>query len=388
MPVHFEAVDSYDIPRMERAFEAILDSLKFDMKGRRTAFLKPNIVRPAKPDSAVVTHPRLAEAVINVLRRRGVADIAVGEASSVGVDVEESFDVSGYRALARRLGVTLLNLNDVERREMPWLYGRLRLPRVAVESDLYINMAKMKTHFHTTVTLGVKNQKGLLLPEDKQFDHLEVRLHPALAEYARLARPHLTLVDGIIGMEGEGPTKGRPKATGVLAAGDDIYETDFACARFMGVDPTKVAHLMYAVERGLLALPGGSAEALPVTGEAFAARRATFELPGHEPKKILNFYGWKNHRACAECEHAVEHAYQLAAKNPRYWFTFFPKLAYLMMFDRVDLLRGREAEVPKGHGRLLLVGDCTRQLAEEYGVDYVKGCVPQPKDVIRRVLEM
>ncbi len=388
MPVHFESVDRYHVPEIEAAFERSLDTLQFDLGGRRTAFLKPNIVRPAKPDSAVVTHPRVAEAVINVLRRRGVEDIRVGEASSVGVDVEHAFDVSGYRALAHRLGVPLLNLNDVERREVRWMYGRLRLPRVALDADLYINMAKLKTHFHTTVTLGVKNQKGLLLPEDKQFDHLEVRLHPALAEYARLARPHLTLVDGIMAMEGEGPTKGKPKKAGVLACGDDIYETDFACARFMGVDPTRVTHLAYAVERGLIELPGGDAAALPVTGEAFEARRSTFELPGNEPKKIMNFYGWKNHRACAECEHAVEHAYMLAIRNPRYWFTFIPKLAYLMLFDRVDLLRGREARIPEKHGRLLLVGDCTRRLAEEYGVGYVKGCVPKPEDVIRRVMQL
>jgi uncharacterized protein (DUF362 family) len=388
VPVHFEAVDRYEVDKIEAAFERALEAIRFDLSGRRTAFLKPNIVRPAKPESAVVTHPRLTEAVINVLRRRGVADIRVGEASSVGVDVERAFDVSGYRAMARRKGVALLNLNDVERKEVRWMFGRLRLPRVALESDLYINMAKLKTHFHTTVTLGVKNQKGLLLPEDKQFDHLEVRLHPALAEYARLARPHLTIVDGVVGMEGEGPTKGRPKSSGVFACGDDIYETDFACARFMGVDPTRVAHLAYAVERGLISLPGGDAAALPVTGEAFESRRSTFELPKDEPKKIFNFYGWKNHRACAECEHAVEHAYQLAARHPKYWFTFFPKLAYLMLFDRVDLLRGREAKVPEGHGRLLLVGDCTRRLAQEYGVDYVKGCVPRPEDVIRRVVEM
>ncbi|HET9482231.1 MAG TPA: DUF362 domain-containing protein [Candidatus Polarisedimenticolia bacterium] len=388
MPVHFESVGAYRVDAIESAVERSLDRLGVELSGRRSAFLKPNIVRPAKPSSAVVTHPAVTEAVIRVLRRRGLTDIRVGEASSVGVDVEHAFDVSGYRAMAQRLGVPLLNLNDVERRELKWMFGRLRLPRVALDSDLYINLPKMKTHFHTTVTLGVKNQKGLLLPEDKQFDHLEVRLHPALAEYARLARPHLTIIDGIVGMEGEGPTKGVPKETGVLAIGDDIYETDFACARFMGVDPTKVAHLAYAVERGLLSLPGGDAAALPVTGEAFEARRSTFDLPKDEPKKIMNFYGWMNHRACAECEHAVEHAFQLAARNPRYWFNFVPKMAWLMMFDRVDLLRGREAKVPQGHGKLLLVGDCTQRLASEYGVDYVKGCVPKPEDVIRRVLEM
>src|SRR5262245_57149903 len=223
MPVHFEGVDDYQVREIESAFERSLESLRFDLAGRRSAFLKPNIVRPAKPDTAMVTHPRVVEAVINVLRRRGVTDIRVGEASSVGVDVERAFDVSGFRAMSRRLGVPLLNLNDVERREMRWMFGRLRLPAVALESDLYINMAKLKTHFHTTVTLGVKNQKGLLLPEDKQFDHLEVRLHPALAEYARLARPHLTVVDGIVGMEGDGPTQGTPKKSGIFACGDDIY---------------------------------------------------------------------------------------------------------------------------------------------------------------------
>jgi uncharacterized protein (DUF362 family) len=382
MSVYFGAVERYDVAAIEKVLDAALGALGKPPAGARSAFLKPNIVRPGKPDTAMITHPAVVEALVNVLRRRGVNEIAVGEASSVGVNVEESFRVSGYASLCRRLRVPLLNLNEVERRELRWIYGRLRLPRVALESDLYINCAKMKTHFHTTVTLGVKNQKGLLLPEDKQFDHLEVRLHPALAEYARLARPHLTLVDGIVGMEGEGPTKGKPKPCGVLALGSDIYETDFACARFMGVDPMQVRHLAYAVERGHF---GGSHE---VIGEAYEARKTTFELPVHEPKKIFNFYGWKNHRACAECEHAVEHAFQLAARNPRYWFTFVPKMARLMLFDRVDLIRGRDAQVPRGHGKLLLVGDCTERLGQEYGVEHVRGCVPKPEDVIKHVMRM
>ena len=382
MSVHFEAVDRYDVGAIESALETALESLRFDLGGARTAFLKPNIVRPGSPATAMVTHPAVVEAAVNVLRRHGVSAIAVGEASSVGVDVEKAFRVSGYQALCRRLGVPLLNLNEVERREVRWIYGRLRLPRVALDADLYVNCAKMKTHFHTTVTLGVKNQKGLLLPEDKQFDHLEVRLHPALAEYARLARPHLTLVDGVVGMEGEGPTKGIPKKAGVIVLGTDIYETDFACASFMGVDPMGVRHLAYAVERGHF---HGRPEIL---GAAFEARKTTFELPRDEPKKILNLYGWKNHRACAECEHAVEHAFHLAARNPKYWFTFVPKMARLMLFERVDLLRGRDARVPRDHGRLLLVGDCTERLALEYGVPHVRGCVPRPEDVIRRVLEM
>jgi uncharacterized protein (DUF362 family) len=382
MSVHFEAVDRYRVDEIETGLERSLSALNYDLQGARTAFLKPNIVRPGAPSTAMVTHPAVVEALIKVLRRRGVTEIAVGEASSVGVNVEEAFRASGYRQMCARLGVPLLNLNEVERRELKWMYGRLRLPKVALDADLYINCAKMKTHFHTTVTLGVKNQKGLLLPEDKQFDHLEVRLHPALSEYARLASPHLTLVDGIVGMDGEGPTKGNPKKSGVLALGTNIYETDYACARFMGQDPVKIRHLAYAMERGHFNDPR------EVTGEAFESRRMRFELPSSEPKKLLNFYGWKNHRACAECEHVVEHAFKLGISSPRYWFTFLPKVARLMLFDRIDLLRGREARIPEGHGHLLMVGDCTEQLAAEYGVPHVPGCVPKPADVIRRIVDM
>lgn len=382
MSVRFEAVDEYRVEAIESALESAAEAVEAPVDGARSAFLKPNIVRPGKPETAMVTHPAVVEGMIRVLRRHGVTDIAVGEASSIGVDVEEAFRVSGYSALCRRLGVPLLNLNEVERREVRWMYGRLRLPRVALDSDLYINCAKMKTHFHTTVTLGAKNQKGLLLPEDKQFDHLEVRLHPALSEYARLARPHLTLVDGIVGMEGEGPTKGSPKKSGVLVLGSDIYETDFACTRFMGLDPMKIRHLAYAVERGHFS---GEPE---ISGEAFEARRSVWELPETGAKKLLGFYGWKNDRACAECEHVVEHAFALAIKNPRYWFTFIPKVARLMLFDRIDLLRGRDARVPEKHGNLLMVGDCTEKLALEYGVPHVPGCVPRPEAVIRRIVEM
>lgn len=382
MSVHFEAVDRYRVGAIEEALERSLDALDRDPSGARTAFLKPNIVRPGDPSTAMVTHPAVVEAMIRVLRRRGVSEITVGEASSIGVDVESAFRRSGYRAMCRRIGVPLLNLNEVERRDLRWMYGRIRLPKVALDADLYVNCAKMKTHFHTTVTLGAKNQKGLLLPEDKQFDHLEVRLHPALSEYARLVRPHLTLVDGIVGMDGEGPTKGSPKRVGVVAMGTDIYETDFACTRFMGVDPANVRHLAYAVERGHF-------DGRPrITGSAFEARRTRFELPDSKPNKLLNFYGWKNHRACAECEHVVEHAFSLAIANPRYWFTFIPKVAKLMLFGRIDLLRGRDAQVPRDHGELLLVGDCTERLALEYGVPHVRGCVPRPEDVLRRIMEM
>jgi hypothetical protein len=150
----------------------------------------------------------------------------------------------------------------------------------------------------------------------------------------------------------------------------------------MGQEPTAIRHLAYALERGHFTDPQ------IVTGEAYHSRRTEFELPDHAPKKLLNFYGHKNHRACAECEHVVEHAFKLGVSNPKYWFTFLPKIARLMLFDRIDLLRGRDAKIPTDHGHLLMVGDCTERLAMEYGVPHVPGCVPRPADVIKRIMEM
>ena len=382
MPAVFDEIHEYKAEQIRASVSRSVRRLGLDLRTKKSAFIKVNLVRPAGPESCIVTHPAVVEGLILSLRDHGVTDITIAEGSAAGVDTDAAFRRSGYQALARRMGVALSDLNKAHRCSRPWDHGILELPLQSFQSDLYINVPKMKTHFHTGVTLSIKNQQGLLTREAKKATHREYDLCPGLVSIAKVIRPHLIIVDGIDGMEGEGPTKGTRKHTGVLVYGDDMLETDIACCQFMGVSPFEIRHIKYAAEQGL-----GRVEP-EIVGDAFASRRTSFIMPTPLPKQILNFYSWKNYRACAEDEHSFEEAIHLALITPRYWFTFFPKFFYFTLMGRFHLLRGRNARFPDAPGRVLCIGDCCRGIAEDRGACFVPGCPPKPEDIIKAISRM
>ncbi|UCE72864.1 MAG: DUF362 domain-containing protein [Methanomassiliicoccales archaeon] len=382
MTVFFDEVAGYHRPSIQDSILRAFRELGIDVNGKKSAFIKPNIVRPAKPNSCVVTHPLVVEALVNVLRNFGVNQITIGDGPAAGVDVNAAFKESGYLALAEKMRVRLLNINEAETVKEEWPYGLIELPLEVIRSDLYINVAKMKTHFHTGVTLSIKNQQGLLTPQAKKANHRDYDLHESLLSIAKVVHPTLIIIDAIHSMEGEGPTKGRKKHAKVIVYGEDMFETDIACCYFMGVPLSQIKYLSYAIEGGL-----GSSEP-EIRGKAFTTHRTLFEMPSPRPKQILNFYSWKNYRACAEDEHSFEEAIHLALIKPKYWFTFFPKFLYFVLFKRFDLLRGKEARIPQDAGRILCIGDCCRDVASENGAHFVPGCPPKPEDILKTIARM
>jgi len=382
MTVFFDEVTRYDRSLIQESILRAFHELRVDLNGVRSAFIKVNVVRPAKPDSCVVTHPVVAEALIHVLRGLGLTEITVGDGPAAGVDGREAFKKSGYSDLCRKMKVRLVNLNEARCIKKEWDHGLLELPEEVLNSDFYINAAKMKTHFHTGVTLSIKNQQGLLTPQAKKANHREYDLHHALLSIAKAIQPDFIMVDAVESMEGEGPTKGKMKSTQVMVYGKDLFETDMACCQFMGVSPAQVPHLEHALQQGLCTSEP------EITGEAFAGHRSVFEMPSPKPKQILNFYSWKNYRACAEDEHSFEKAVHLALVNPKYWFTFFPKFIYFILFKKFHLLRGKKAEVPHDAGRILCIGNCCRDVARENKTDFVPGCPPEPEDILKAVSRM
>jgi len=379
--VFFDKVIKYARGPLEASITRAFEELRVDLRGKASAFIKVNVVRPAKPSSAVVTHPAVVEALIGVLRAGGIREITIGEGPAVGVDVARAFARSGYSALARKMNVRLLDLHKSERVKKDWAYGVLELPSDVLSSDLYVNAAKMKTHYHTGVTLSIKSQQGLLTPQAKKANHRDRDLHRSLMEIARVIKPHLVIIDGVESMEGEGPTEGRKKKTGVMVYGDDPFETDIACCRFMGIDPMGIPHLKCAIEKGLA---GNEPE---IRGSAYRSG-TPFTMPSPKPKRILNFYSWKNYRACAEDDHCFEEAIHYALVRPRYWLTFFPKFLSFVLLGKFHLLRGKEAPVPEMTGRLLCIGDCCRDVADKAGASFVPGCPPRPEDILKTVSRM
>ncbi len=371
MAVFLSEVARYDVPRLEAEIERGLDALGLDMSGRSTALLKPNIVMAARPKTAIVTNPAVVEATVNVLRRRGFTEIAIADGPGVGLDVDDVFRVSGYRELSDRLGVELINFNTVERREREWKYGKIGVPAVLEDADLYVNMPKLKTHGYTTVTLSIKNHKGMLCESDKKLDH-HLGLHQPLVEQAKLRPPDLIVLDGVVGVEGDGPLNGRPIHSHILAMGTNMLEVDATAARQAGFDPTKIKHLAIALEEGLGTMDPEVIGAAPVV---------RFEPANEEFGRVMNIYSWRDCTACSMCIDSFSAGVKLAAHDPKYWFTLVPRLAFWGLVGSLHIVQGREAKLPRVPGRVICLGRCTAGLAEREGLLHIPGCPPSARDV-------
>ena len=326
-------------------------------------FIKPNIAYSASPKSGIITHPIIVESLIIYLQEYA-DEIIIGEGSAVGHNTDLVFKNTGYSNLAEKYDIKLVDLNKSERVKKKWQYGELRLPKL-LETHEYINVPTMKTHSLTTVTLGLKNQKGLLLPKDKKQSHI-LGLHGPIKALAKIVKPDLTLVDGIICAEGNVfLLRKRPKKMNLIIAGQDIVEVDNVCTDIMGFDVDNIQHIP-------------TIRSIDVKGIPISAVRTKFR-PIAKVRSILNTT--VRLEGCSGCSICVDQAFQVLPRSP------ITALSFMLysVFGRLDFISGTDTPIPADHGKLIFVGDCSAKLAKKYGVDYIKGCPPKPEDVLTAI---
>ncbi len=377
MTVRIVKAPSYDVKALAGQLSGALSDLGITVEGVKTAVLKPNIVIAAKPGSAMITHPAVVEALVDVLRERGIPDIIIAEGPGLGADEERFFELSGYRALAEKKQVRLVNLNRAERTRVQWRYGTVGIPRIVLDAGLYINLPKMKTHGQTMVTLSLKNQKGLLSLAGKKSFH-KLGLHEPLVELAKVVSPRLVIIDAIEGMEGEGPLNGKRKRVGALVIGTNQLEADIVSCGIMGIDHTRVDHLAYGIRERI-----GPEVPVVIGTPSIADVRTPFLGANQRYGKFLNIYSWRDPHACSMCIDSFSLAVKYAVRNPRYWFTFLPKFAYYALFGRLNIIQGKETRIPDAGGEVICLGDCTKELAEREGLRHIEGCPPDQETILR-----
>ncbi|MHB1007206.1 MAG: DUF362 domain-containing protein [Chloroflexota bacterium] len=189
--------------------------------------MKPNFGVPRSADTAVVTDPELVFALVDLLLDAG-AKVAIGESCVTGFGLAEIWKVLDIPERARARGVDLVDLcqdTPVEVRVRdPLVVPSLRIARRALEADLIANVPKLKTHVETTVTIALKNLKGVLTGNEKARLHqldtpVKAALEAAVVDLNTALPPTLNVVDGVLTMEGGGPLEGTPLSFGVLVAG-------------------------------------------------------------------------------------------------------------------------------------------------------------------------
>ena len=232
-----------------------MDGLKeigADVRGL-SVLLKPNMVEFDRA-SVINTDPRLVAATVAAMKRLGASLVTVAEGPGHRRDTQYVARSSGLLDLLRDVNTPFVDLNvaEVARRGLRTSYtqlGELWLPLPVLQADLVVSMPKMKTHHWGGVTLSLKNMFGVVPGRiygwPKNVLHW-AGLQQSIVDVAAAVQPRLAIVDGIVGMEGDGPIKGKPIAAGHLVFGTDPVAVDATAAYLMGVDPMRVEYLSEA----------------------------------------------------------------------------------------------------------------------------------------------
>jgi uncharacterized protein (DUF362 family) len=223
-----------------------------DVRGRQVV-LKPNLVE-FEPESSINTHPLLVHAAFETFRAMGAASVRIAEGPGHRRNTLDLADAAGYFQTVPRFEDVFvdLNLDDVTRvrpaRQLSHT-GALYLPNTALGADLLVSMPKMKTHHWTGATLAMKNLFGVvpggIYGWPKNVLHW-AGIHESIADLHAAFPRQFAIVDGIVGMQGNGPIQGTPKPAGVLVAGRDGVAVDATCCRIMRIEPLKIEYLRLA----------------------------------------------------------------------------------------------------------------------------------------------
>jgi len=271
--------DSYDGPLEELVIDG-LRSIGAEVGGR-SVLLKPNLVE-YDARTVINTDPRLVAATVLALRRLGAASVGVGEGPGHRRDTQFVGDSSGLFEALRRVDAPFLDLNTSPLVEVPLRssftsLGKLWLPEPVVAADVVVSMPKLKTHHWAGATLSLKNcfgcVPGRVYGWPKNVLHW-AGLEQAIVDVAAAVRPELQIVDGIVGMQGDGPIRGTPITSGVLMFGTDPVATDTTAAMVMGLDPAKIGYLADAARF----LGQGHPERIHQVGEDPERSASSFEL--------------------------------------------------------------------------------------------------------------
>jgi len=249
----------YDYSRVLTAVGAALQPLgglgNFIHKGDRV-LLKPNLLYGKDPERAVTTHPAVVRAVAELVHAEGGIPF-IGDSPGVG-GFQRAAGAAGLTAVARELDCGLSSFDDAVAVDPGpgSTFRRFDVAREALDADVIINLPKIKTHGMMLLTLAVKNMFGCVPGIRKAQWHLKAGLNhhyfaTMLVELCQLMAPTLTIVDGIVAMEGNGPGSGDPRPVGIIVAGTDVHAVDTTVCRILGIAPAIVPTLQVAHQRGL-----------------------------------------------------------------------------------------------------------------------------------------
>jgi len=322
----------YEQKKVDKAVKeslALTGGLDKIVKAHQKVLLKVNMLNADPPEKAVTTHPAVLRAVIRAVKEvKG--EILVGEAPGIAYeDIEKAWQITGLKKVAEEEGAKVINFHKVEtidnsqNKEVPTLH----LAGEVLGSDVVISLPKLKTHNFTLFTGAIKNLYGCIPGFHKKELH---RLVPRPEDFARLMidvfsaiKPDFAIMDGIVGMEGDGPAAGSPREIGAVLASQDLVALDAVASYIIGYDSFEVDSTRIATERGLgegklekIEVKGASLSELKIKDYQLASNINTLlkKMPGFILFAFRHLAPWVSKikpvidkDSCTNCGVCIEH---------------------------------------------------------------------------------
>lgn len=246
----------YNQTRVDTAVKKALELIDFKFEKGKKVLIKPNVVGCfPKKQIATTTNPSIVEAVCKILKKNK-CKIFIGD--SPFTNPEASFKASGIDKVAKKYGKQVIFEQDKlvnVKNDKAKVLKNFKVAKTVKDVDLIINLPKLKTHSLTKYTGAIKNFYGLIPGGIKQRTHMHAKgdkkFSKVLVDIFQNITPDLTIMDAVIGMEGEGPTSGDPTKTGLILASKNGVALDIVTTRIIGLNPKKVYMIKEAVRRKL-----------------------------------------------------------------------------------------------------------------------------------------
>ena len=324
--VSLRSCNSYKYEEVKSQVDKLINDLggleKY-IKRDSKVFIKLNLVIKKKPDEVATTHPMVLKVIAEKLLELG-CKVIVGD-SPGGPYTKSSlkgvYKTCGIEEVCEELGIELNYDTSEVKVENPngKILKYMTVIKPIVDADHVINICKLKTHAMATFTGGVKNLFGVIPGVSKAEYHFKMpevaEFTEALVDICSYVSPSLTIMDGVIGMEGEGPTAGVPRKIGVLLGSESPYAIDVVACNIINLDPNKVPTVQRCVEREFIekdfsdvCVLGEKVEDKVIKDFKIPSNRSISFLRGIVPKSIEIFVNKKlagkpviNYKECVKC---------------------------------------------------------------------------------------
>lgn len=362
---------------LRRAIELCSGFEKLDKNAR--VLIKPNNCFRHKlvPPYGMVTTTKIIDGIVQLLLEHGCKDISIGEGAIIGIFDElgpytkRGFKGTGIEKVAKKHGIKLLDFNQGAFRELDLGGTKVQVSRAALDTDFLINVAVLKTHFQTKVSLGFKNLKGCLNSDAKKKFHTSKRLDSLICLLNEAIKSDLVIIDGIYMLErGPETLAGVAHRKNLIIASPDVFECDVVGATIMGIDPAQVEYLTEFARRHNRSF---DIREIKIKGEDIESVKEQLEWrfePDKEllgPSKITGLSApYPGQTLCSACGATLALA-----------LSIFGKDNFEMDFGGVTFYYGLGLKPERDSQAVLLYGDCAiRSNKGLQNAIKIEGCPP------------